>query len=132
MPLSVDPALFSGPSSSLPSPARITPSGSPGPSPRHTHYRLSIAKTPASSPQVGPAEALPSRPSLSPHPRAPLLSRLQRPRTFAERAVTLALCTVGIYVCFISYAVLQERMSAHSLAAAALCCKLPHTAPVYH
>ena len=37
---------------------------------------------------------------------APLL----RPRTFVQRAVTLAICTGGIYVCFLSYAVLQERI----------------------
>lgn len=120
MPLSVDPSLYNGSNFSSPSPARSTPSGSPGPSPRHTHHRLSIARTPSSSPQLAAADtATPLSKSsasatLSPRLPVPLLSRLLRPRTFAQRALTLALCTVGIYVCFLSYAVLQERMSVNA------------------
>ena len=124
MPLSIDPSLHSSSHSVSPSPARVTPSGSPGPSPRHTHYRLSIAKTPAASSQQhypdlsfppSASSSAASSPSLSPHPPAPLLSRLLRPRTFVQRAVTLAACIVGIYACFLTYAVLQERMSVTAL-----------------
>ena len=66
---------------------------------------------------------LPPSPS-KPTAASGLLRPLLQPRTFLQKCATLALCVIGIYVCFISYGLLQERMSAaqRQPAACAACC----------
>jgi hypothetical protein len=57
-----------------------------------------------------PSSSLPPSPSKA-ELAAGLMRPLLQPRTFLQKCATLALCVIGIYVCFISYGLLQERMS---------------------
>ena len=77
----------------------------------------SPAPSPISSPTPPMPSAEPAKPAKAARPLvalAPLTTALVKPRTFFQKCFTLSLCVVGIYVFFISYAVLQERMSAEA------------------
>ena len=84
-----------------PQPPLASPSTSPSASPSTPPLHLTDALSTSSSAATNGAFP----------PLAPLTHALVKPRTFLQKCLTLSLCVVGVYVFFISYAVLQERMS---------------------
>ena len=75
------------------------------PLPPFPHRSPSLAPLSHSSMSPPPSKA--SRSLLLP---LPLPQSLVKPKTFFQKCATLSLCVIGIYVFFISYAVLQERI----------------------